>query len=76
MHLTWQGLEWDNVFVVRMNEGDMPVVGAAEGEGSAGIEEERRLCYVALSRARKQLQVRVRVGVPARCRTLPIWTMP
>ena len=43
-----KGLEWDYVFLVRMNQGIFPLM-RAEGE------EERRLAYVAMSRARKKL---------------------
>ena len=48
-----KGLEFSNVFVVGMEEGVFPgsrVIG--EGEE---MEEERRLCYVAMTRAREQL---------------------
>ena len=48
-----KGLEFPNVFVVGMEEGVFPgsrVIG--EGEE---MEEERRLCYVAMTRAREQL---------------------
>ncbi len=43
-----KGLEWDAVFVVGLEEGIMPVAG---GE----IEEERRVAYVAVTRARRIL---------------------
>ena len=55
-----KGLEWDHVFVVRLNEGELPACNRDETAGSmstTGIEEERRLCYVALSRARKTLRL-------------------
>ena len=48
-----KGLEFPNVFVVGMEEGVFPgsrVIG--EGEE---MEEERRLCYVAMTRARERL---------------------
>ncbi len=49
-----KGLEWDAVFVLGLEEGTLPYQMAIE-EG--GISEERRLCYVAITRARKHLQV-------------------
>ena len=48
-----KGLEFDNVFVVGAEEGIFPGMKAI-GE-SDEMEEERRLCYVALTRARKKL---------------------
>ena len=52
MH-TAKGLEFPSVFVVGMEEGMFPS-GRAAGE-SEEMEEERRLCYVAMTRAREQL---------------------
>lgn len=47
-----KGLEFKNVFVCRLNEGIMP---SARVRSQAGIEEERRLCYVAITRAKDRL---------------------
>jgi DNA helicase II / ATP-dependent DNA helicase PcrA len=47
-----KGLEYDTVFVVGCEDGSFPHMRALE-EG--GEEEERRLCYVAITRARKRL---------------------
>jgi len=47
-----KGLEYDAVFVIGCEEGSFPHMRALE-EG--GEEEERRLCYVAITRARKRL---------------------
>jgi DNA helicase-2/ATP-dependent DNA helicase PcrA len=49
-----KGLEWDAVFLVGMHEGTMPIVYA---EGQAAVEEERRLLYVGMTRARRRLAV-------------------
>ncbi len=49
-----KGLEWDAVFLAGMHDGTMPIVYA---EGPAAIEEERRLLYVGMTRARKHLTV-------------------
>ena len=48
-----KGLEWDVVFVLNLNNGQFPSVNAA-GE-PAGYEEERRLLYVAVTRAKNRL---------------------
>ncbi|MBM9613628.1 ATP-dependent helicase [Desulfobulbus rhabdoformis] len=47
-----KGLEWDTVFVIGLAEGRFPHQNAVPGEQ---FEEERRLLYVACTRARKQL---------------------
>ncbi len=49
-----KGLEWDVVFLAGMQDGAMPIVHA---EGPAAIEEERRLLYVGMTRARRELTV-------------------
>ena len=49
-----KGLEFDTVFVVDLNEGIFPNERAVN-ENGRGIEEERRLAYVAFTRARKKL---------------------
>ncbi len=48
-----KGLEWDVVFVMHLADGKFPNPRALEEAG--GIEEERRLFYVATTRARKNL---------------------
>ena len=50
-----KGLEFDRVLLVDMVEGEFPAKDT-EPTGAA-IEEERRLCYVAITRARHELQV-------------------
>lgn len=49
-----KGLEFDNVYVAGMVENQFPSYRAIQ-QGS--IEEERRLCYVAITRARKRLML-------------------
>ncbi len=49
-----KGLEFDTVFVTDMNEGIFPNE-RAMNEGRKGVEEERRLAYVAFTRARNKL---------------------
>lgn len=48
-----KGLEFTNVFIVGMEEGIMPTSRAKDDPGA--IEEERRLMYVAVTRAKKLL---------------------
>ncbi|MDV6014586.1 ATP-dependent DNA helicase UvrD2 [Haloechinothrix sp. LS1_15] len=48
-----KGLEWDAVFLVGLAEGTMPIQHADGSE--AAIEEERRLLYVGVTRAREHL---------------------
>ena len=47
-----KGLEWDSVFIAGLTEGYLPI-GFAKSESE--IAEERRLLYVAITRARRQL---------------------
>jgi len=49
-----KGLEFDHVFVLGMEDGIFPYERRGDEDG-ADMEEERRLAYVALTRARKQL---------------------
>lgn len=49
-----KGLEWPVVFLVGAHEGTIPLVYA---DTTASIDEERRLLYVGLTRARDELQV-------------------
>ena len=51
-----KGLEFDKVYLVGMEEGIFPGNQSIYG-GEAEIEEERRLAYVAITRARKQLTI-------------------
>ncbi|GAA1993349.1 ATP-dependent DNA helicase UvrD2 [Amycolatopsis minnesotensis] len=50
-----KGLEWDAVFLVGLADGTMPIL-HADGDDSA-IEEERRLLYVGVTRAREHLSL-------------------
>ena len=48
-----KGLEFNHVFLVGLEEGFFPI--SSRPEDDAGIEEERRLCYVGMTRARDRL---------------------
>lgn len=58
-----KGLEFDNVFIVGLEEGMFPHMNSMMDQKE--LEEERRLCYVAITRARKNLYL-----VNARIRTI------
>ena len=50
-----KGLEWDAVFVVGLVDGVVPI--AQSLSRPEAVEEERRLLYVAVTRAREQLML-------------------
>jgi DNA helicase-2/ATP-dependent DNA helicase PcrA len=52
-----KGLEFDTVFLPGWEEGLFPHQRALDESGRAGLEEERRLAYVGLTRARKRLRI-------------------
>lgn len=64
-----KGLEFDNVIIAGAEDGIIPHYLSLDGYGD--IEEERRLFYVALTRAKKQIVItyccnRKRWGIPSR----------
>ena len=52
-----KGLEFDNVFLPGWEEGVFPSQRTMDESGTKGLEEERRLAYVGLTRARKRAVV-------------------
>ncbi len=50
-----KGLEYPVVFIVGMEEGVIPHMRSIDSGDPAEIEEERRLCYVGLTRAKEKL---------------------
>ena len=51
-----KGLEYDNVFVINMVKSEFPIIVDNEDIGKK-IEEERRVMYVAMTRAKKNLHL-------------------
>jgi DNA helicase II / ATP-dependent DNA helicase PcrA len=52
-----KGLEFDNVFLPGWEEGLFPSQRTLDEQGRAGLEEERRLAHVGLTRARRRAKV-------------------
>jgi len=52
-----KGLEFESVFLPGWEEGLFPHQRAMDESGAAGLEEERRLAYVGLTRARKRASI-------------------
>jgi DNA helicase-2/ATP-dependent DNA helicase PcrA len=52
-----KGLEFDTVFLPGWEEGLFPHQRALDEQGRAGLEEERRLAHVGLTRARKRAKI-------------------
>ncbi|XP_010555600.1 PREDICTED: ATP-dependent DNA helicase SRS2-like protein At4g25120 isoform X2 [Tarenaya hassleriana] len=55
-----KGLEWDIVFIVKANDNEIPLLHESDNIGDETrtlLEEERRLLYVAMTRARKKLYI-------------------
>ena len=52
-----KGLEFKYVFVIGLNQGVFPSDRTTIESGEDGLEEERRLCYVAFTRAKQKLHV-------------------
>jgi DNA helicase-2/ATP-dependent DNA helicase PcrA len=65
-----KGLEFDTVFLPGWEEGLFPHQRALDDQGKAGLEEERRLAHVGLTRARR----RVNIYFAANRRMHGVWT--
>ena len=52
-----KGLEFDNVFLPGWEEGLFPHQRALDEQGRAGLEEERRLAHVGITRARRRAMI-------------------
>lgn len=64
-----KGLEFPVVFLSGLEEGLFPGIRAMEYEDD--VEEERRLCYVAITRAKRQLYITKAVSRTMRGKTTP-----
>ena len=64
-----KGLEFETVFLCGWEEGLFPHPRALEEKGMAGLEEERRLAYVGITRARQ----RVYISFAGRRRVHNLW---
>ncbi len=60
-----KGREWDRVILYGADEGQLPHAHSV-ADGANGLEDERRLAYVALTRARQCLDVVCTAGRPSR----------
>jgi DNA helicase-2/ATP-dependent DNA helicase PcrA len=58
-----KGLEWDNVFLLGLNEGYLPI---SYAKTDAEIAEENRLLYVGITRAKKSLMLSYNGHSPSR----------
>jgi DNA helicase-2/ATP-dependent DNA helicase PcrA len=56
LHLS-KGLEYKNVFIVGLEEGLFPSGQRVDETDPTAVEEERRLCYVGMTRARENLHL-------------------
>ncbi len=52
-----KGLEFDTIFMPGWEEGIFPSQRTIDENGAVGLEEERRLAYVGITRARKLIQI-------------------
>ena len=52
-----KGLEFDSVFILGFSDGVFPSKRAMDEGGSEALEEERRLAYVAITRAKERLYI-------------------
>lgn len=57
-----KGLEFDTVFLVNFNDGVFPSTRSVQEGGRKSLEEERRLCYVAMTRAKYNLVITWNTG--------------
>ena len=52
-----KGLEFDTVFLTGWEDGTFPSQRSMDDSGRAGLEEERRLAYVGITRGRKRVRI-------------------
>lgn len=61
-----KGLEYDRVFLMDVNEGNIPKLKKGMSATDTLLEEERRLLYVGMTRARDSLEILYRKGTKER----------
>jgi DNA helicase-2/ATP-dependent DNA helicase PcrA len=52
-----KGLEWERVFLIGASDGQLPLANSA---GDVALDEERRLFYVGITRAKADLHISYR----------------
>lgn len=57
-----KGLEYDRVFLMDVNQGNIPKLKRGEAAADPVLEEERRLFYVGMTRARDSLEILYQTG--------------
>lgn len=57
-----KGLEFDRVYMMNLNEGTLPKYRHSEILSTEKLEEERRLCYVGMTRAKEVLELHYVTG--------------
>ena len=71
-----KGLEYDRVFLMDVNQGNIPKLKRGEAVTETVLEEERRLFYVGMTRARDSLELLYQTGSRERPRLPSIFLKP
>lgn len=71
-----KGLEYDRVFLMDVNEGNIPKLKKGMPVTETLLEEERRLLYVGMTRARDSLEILYRTGIGERPRLPSAFLQP
>ena len=66
-----KGLEFQEVYMVGLEEGFLPHKRAIDEVSGDGVEEERRLCYVGITRAQKRLTLSLALTRMKRGKLMP-----